>query len=102
MNKKYLGLSFVLVSLVFCIAVYNRLPDEMVTHFGLDGEPNGYSSRFIGAFVLPMIGLAVFFSLVGLPKVFPREQNVERFGDTYWFIVNVVLGFLSAMTIVTI
>ena len=40
-------------------AVYARLPDPMPTHFGLDGRPNGWMSRAMGAWVLPASAVVV-------------------------------------------
>lgn len=38
---------------------YPRLPETMATHFGFDGTPNGYSSRFTAAITLPALLLAL-------------------------------------------
>ena len=35
-----------LIPMIVGALVYKRLPESMATHFGLDGTPNGWSSRF--------------------------------------------------------
>ncbi len=34
---------------------YPQMPDSMATHWGFNGEPNGYMSKFAGTFVIPLI-----------------------------------------------
>ena len=60
-KKKQLALSsaILLAPMVFGLAVWNRLPQTMVTHWGIDGTPNGWSSRGFVVFVLPLIMLAI-------------------------------------------
>ncbi|HLK39277.1 MAG TPA: SdpI family protein [Polyangiaceae bacterium] len=40
---------------VCTVFVYARLPNPMPTHFGLDGRPNGWMPRAIGAWVAPVV-----------------------------------------------
>jgi len=37
---------------------YSRLPEMVATHWNASWEPDGYSSRFFAAFILPLIILA--------------------------------------------
>ena len=52
--------------------VYDRLPERMVTHWGLNGEPNGWSGRAVAVFALPgfiaLMNLLLFFGLNADPK----------------------------------
>ena len=36
-----------LLPIVLGIALYDRLPDVVATHWGIDNQPNGWSSRAI-------------------------------------------------------
>lgn len=44
-----------LVPVVFALIVYERLPEQIATNFGINGAPNSYSSRFFGAIGLPLL-----------------------------------------------
>jgi len=37
-----------------------------------------------------------------VPRIFPRRENFLRFEDTYWFISNMIIGFLCAMNVVVV
>ncbi len=40
-------------------AVYARLPDPMPTHFDIEGRPNGWMPRPLGAWLVPVLTLGV-------------------------------------------
>ncbi len=40
-------------------AVYSRLPDPMPTHFDIQGRPNGWMPRALGAWVVPVLAVGV-------------------------------------------
>ena len=37
------------------VILWDRLPEQIATHFGLDGQPDGYSSRAFTVFGMPLI-----------------------------------------------
>jgi uncharacterized membrane protein len=49
----------VLGAFVVTVLLYDRLPDPLPTHFDLDGRPNGWMPRAVGAWLLPGIELLV-------------------------------------------
>jgi uncharacterized membrane protein len=67
------------LALSLSLAFWGKLPEQMPTHFGLDGVPDAYGSRLEGAMLLPgiMAGLAVFWRL--LPVLSPRGYGVLKF-----------------------
>ncbi|MDO4189729.1 MAG: DUF1648 domain-containing protein, partial [Lachnospiraceae bacterium] len=44
-----------LLPVIAGIVLYNRLPDVIVTHWDLQGNPNGWESKFVGVIVFPLI-----------------------------------------------
>jgi uncharacterized membrane protein len=52
---------FVLL-LAYTAQVYASLPERIPTHFGIDGRPNSWMPRELGAWVLP--GFAVLLTLI--------------------------------------
>jgi uncharacterized membrane protein len=97
MNRRWLGLMFAFAALVFSLAVYSKLPDQVPTHFNLEGEPDDWSSRTLAAFGMPVFAsvMVVLFNL--FPKISPRRTNLDRFEDTYWIVANVVIAFMAAL-----
>jgi uncharacterized membrane protein len=49
----------VLGAFVVTVLLYERLPDPLPIHFDLNGQPNGWTSRAVGAWLLPGIEVLV-------------------------------------------
>jgi uncharacterized membrane protein len=73
----------VAATVLYTLSVYSALPERMPTHWGINGQPNGWSSREIGAWLLPamMAFLAILFRV--LPKIDPKKANYDKFGIAY-------------------
>jgi uncharacterized membrane protein len=100
MSKRWIGLVFILATLVFGAVVFDRLPAQVATHFNAQGEPDGYSSRAFAVWGLAALPFGLLLLFNGLPRVMPRRENFGRFEDTYWFIVNMVIAFICAFNVV--
>lgn len=95
MRSRWFGLVVAVVAVAVSVWAYSRLPQVVATHWNLQGTPDGYSSRFWAAAVMPLViaGLTGLFNV--LPKVDPRHENYAKFLNTYWLIANAVLVFAA-------
>ncbi len=58
------------------LLVYDRLPERIATHFGINGEPNGWSGRAFAVFFIPVF-MAVINLVVQLAlNADPKKQNM--------------------------
>ena len=67
-----------LLPIIFGLIVWNKLPDQIATHWGADGQADGYSSRAFAVFGLPCIlaALQLFVSLITLND--PKRRNIHK------------------------
>lgn len=81
------------IGLAFAISiiVFRQLPDPMPTHWNVRGEVDGYSSRAVGAFLMPLIMIAIAALIPVLPKIDPRGGNYEKFDTAYFTIMNATI-----------
>lgn len=64
-----------LLPILLGLAMYNQLPEQVATHWGTDGQPNGYSSRWFAVFGLPLF-MAVVNLVAQLGVRFdPKGEN---------------------------
>jgi len=95
--RKWLAPSIIALTLLFTLSVYSRLPERMPVHWGLRGEVNRYGSRLEGAFVMPILMVAVWLLMRLLPRIDPRRANYAKFADTYDLLVNSFVALLAVM-----
>ena len=100
--RKWYPAFLVAAAFLFSLFAYRHLPDPMVTHWDMRGNPNGYGSRFVGAFLVPVIALVVWGFMRGLPYIDPRRANYAKFQSTYDLIVNAVVTLMVAIHVAVI
>ena len=78
----------ILLPIVFGLLYWNKLPDEMTTHWGMDGNADGWTNKAAAIFILPAILLAVHWLCVLLSAKLPggQEQNPKLFAIVLWII----------------
>ena len=90
-NRKTLILT-TLVCLLPIIAgalLYSRLPETVPTHFNLNGEPDGWSSRAVAAFALPafmlvmncVLQFALIYIVLVLSDAYAFRVDLHQFGQ---------------------
>ena len=83
MLKQYKN-TLILTSLVLLIPVFvgmllwNQLPEQLPTHWGINGEIDGWSSKPFAVFGLPGIILALHFVCVLASAADPQHQNYNH------------------------
>ena len=78
-NRKTLIIASILTILPVLIGIiyWNRLPDVMATHFGMNNEANGFSSKVFAVFGLPAFLLAVLWIGAFVTSHDPKRQNIS-------------------------
>jgi uncharacterized membrane protein len=89
-------LAFVLVLLQFAAAayLYPHMPDQIATHWNLAGEADGYGSKSMGLFLIPVLELVLVPVFLALPRIDPKADREKIMGTYSWFI----LAFTGYMT----
>ena len=60
-KSEILILFLVVVSFAIGIYIYPQIPQQMASHWGIEGQVNGYMSKFWGVFLMPIISLVLAF-----------------------------------------
>lgn len=99
MRKMLPAVIVTLATLAFSWWAWPQLPAQVATHWGVNGEPNGWSSPAFAAFLMPgmMALLALVFAAV--PNIDPLKKNYEFHGSVYFLLVHVIIGFLGIIQV---
>lgn len=89
------SLVLVLATFVGAALVYPYLPDQIASHWGINGEVNGYMGKFWGVYLLPFIMLGCAILFFAIPRIDPKKQNIQKFEKYYnWFVLTFLLFFV--------
>lgn len=92
------GLVLVVASAALAVALYNRLPDPVPTHWNLRSEPDGFTQKPWGAFTAPLVLGGVWLVLFVLQRIAPRGFTLDRFERVWDVLQLAILGFLFVVT----
>ena len=77
-----------LLPILFGLIVWNRLPEQIATHWGANGQADGYSGKVFAVFGMPCIlaVLQLFVSFITLND--PKRRNIHKkpLTLTFWII----------------
>jgi len=88
----------ILLPILFGIIMWNDLPDIMTTHWGADGNADGFGGKAFVVFGVPFILLILHFVgllVTSLDKK-QKEQNQKALGMIFW-IIPVISLFTSGI-----
>ena len=74
-----------------------KSPERIPTHWGLDGQIDGYGSRFQGLLLLPLVSLGLYLALLVAPQIDPKRESYRHFAGTYTLLRFAVLAVMTAM-----
>ena len=79
-NKKMILFTSVITLLPIFIGLFlwNQLPDSVATHFGVNNQPDGYSSKAFAVFGLPLILLAIHLVCVVATNIDPKSKDINK------------------------
>lgn len=66
-----------LLPIVAGAILYSKLPEQVPTHFGADGQANGWSSRAFAVFGLPGLMALIQVVLLFALRTDPKKQNMN-------------------------
>jgi len=100
--RKWIPLLIVVAAFIASAVVYPRLPETMPTHFDMSGQPNGWSSRLFGAWIMPLFLLFMWGLVRVLPAIDPRGDNYAKFGGAFEGIIVSIMLFMLGIHIVVL
>ena len=77
------------------VFLWPRLPDPMASHWNISDEVDGFTSRFWGVFMIPILSLGMVLLFMLLPEIDPLKANIAKFRPTFNVFILLVLIFLA-------
>lgn len=82
-----------LIPMLVGVLLWNKLPNEMATHWGVDGSPDAYSSKSVAVFVMPSIILILHLIAV----VLTAKKDTNAIPDKLFCLLLWICPVMSIM-----
>jgi uncharacterized membrane protein len=103
MRKLQLVSIFIVVlSFIVALAAQPMLPKMVAVHWGINGEPNGFSDSGFAAFFVPVLEALLVGLFFFLPSIDPMKKNYAAFQGEYDGLVAVITGFMLYVYLLTL
>jgi uncharacterized membrane protein len=97
--KELIPIFIILFMFSISIFLYNKMPDQMPTHWNFEGEIDGYGSKFTGLLLMPIITLGIYFLMSIIPYIAVYKKNIKAF---YFYYFGFKILFILFMLILYI
>jgi uncharacterized membrane protein len=100
-KAQILILCLILASFLLGVYLYPRMPERMAFHWDASGSVNGYMSKPWGVFLMPVISTMLFLAFLVIPRIYPLEENIEKFRSDIDLFILMLFGFLFYLYLLT-
>jgi len=94
--------AIILLSFFVGIYYYPQMPDKIASHWNVQGNVDGYMSKFWGLFLMPIISLGMLLLFILIPRIDPLKSNIAQFRKHYDGFVVLITVFLFYLYLLTI
>ncbi len=101
-NTIILVLVLIGLAIVGGLMLWNELPDQMASHWNMNDQVDGTTSKFWGVFLMPLIAGGLLAILMLVPSIDPHKANIEQFRGTlnlFIVLITVFLLYVHALTL---
>ncbi|MGB5823983.1 MAG: SdpI family protein [Proteocatella sp.] len=87
------------VPIIAGILLWDKMPDQVVTHWGSDNVANGWSSKTFAVFGIPLMLLAVHLFTVFITLNDPKKKNIgsKMLSMVFWIVP--VISIITCLSI---
>ena len=100
--RKWIPLLIVVAAFLATAVVYQSLPATIPTHWSVEGQANGWSSRIWGAWMIPFFLLGMWAMFRFLPAIDPRGRNYAKFGGAFEGIMISLMLFALGLHVIVL
>jgi uncharacterized membrane protein len=101
-SSSWITIAILAAFYIIAFTFYTQMPGQMASHWNAQGVVDGYTSKFLGLFLFPLIATGLTLVFLAIPQIDPLKSNIAKFRKYYdWFVV-LFLFFFQYLYVLTI
>lgn len=89
-----LVLLMILGATIAGLLLWNRLPEQMASHWNINDQVDGYMPKLWGVFMVPLITLGMFVLFLVIPSIDPLKANIAQFREAFNLFIVLIVAFM--------
>ena len=92
-----ISVTLIIVATLAGAFLWNRLPDQMASHWNENDQVDGYMPKFWGVFLMPLVTLGMLALFLVIPSIDPLKANIAQFRGTFNTFIALIIAFMLYM-----
>ena len=84
------------------VYLYPSLPEQIPTHWNIEGEIDDYTAKTWGVVIMPMAAIFTFVIMRLIPIISPKGFRTDDFMDVVNVFTVAIVGFMSGVAILVL
>ncbi|MDQ3048850.1 MAG: SdpI family protein [Bacteroidota bacterium] len=94
LKKDWLSLIILVIPFLFIGFLWDRFPEQIATHFNLEGEADDYSGKVLGLFMIPLVNIGLYLLFKALPLLDPSGKTFALYYNKFRIIQLIIHCFM--------
>lgn len=95
-------LLFIALVVATAAYLYPSLPEQIPTHWNINGEVDDYTAKPWGVWLLPLAAIFTFALMKVIPVISPKGYRTESFSEVYNIFTVTLVGFMSGVALLVL
>jgi len=87
-------LVLIVAATVAGLLLWNRLPDQMASHWNINDQVDSYMTKTWGVFMMPLVTLGMFVLFLVVPSIDPLKANIAKFREAFNLFIVLIVTFM--------
>ena len=89
-----LVIALVAIAVIAGVILWNKLPDQMASHWNVNDQADDYMPKFWGVFLMPIISLGMLALFLVIPNIGPLKANIAEFRNIFNLFILLIVVFM--------
>jgi uncharacterized membrane protein len=90
----FIAMSLIVLSTLAGLLLWNQLPDQMASHWGINDQVDDTTSKFWGVFLMPLVTTGLLLLFLVIPSIDPLKANIVKFRETFNLFIVLMITFM--------
>lgn len=87
-------LFLIAASIVAGILLWNRLPEQVASHWNINDQVDDTMPKFWGVFLMPLVTTGMLLLFLVVPSIDPLKANIAQFREAFNLFIVLIIAFM--------
>lgn len=89
-----ISLILILAATLAGLLLWNKLPDQMASHWNENDQVDGTMSKVWGVFLMPLVTVGMLALFLVIPSIDPLKANIAKFRGAFNLFIALMIAFM--------